>query len=53
MAKFATLWILSVISTIYTVTATQFTFDIADGDEQCFYEIIKEHTPCVLDFYVS
>lgn len=53
MGKVATLWILSVIFATYTVTATQFTFDIDHGDDQCFYEIINENTTCTLDFYVS
>lgn len=53
MEKIAALWILSVILSIQTATATQFTFDIEDGEDQCFYELIKENTFCTLDFFVS
>lgn len=53
MGKFVKFWILSAILSVYTTTATQFTFDVEDGVEQCFYELIKENTFCTLEFYVS
>lgn len=53
MGKFAKLWVFTAIFIIHTASATQFTFDLEDGAEQCFYELIKENTFCTLEFYVS
>lgn len=35
------------------VSATEFTFELADNDEECFHETIREKTPCVLEYQVS
>lgn len=54
MEKFTEIWILSlIILPFFTASATQFTFDLEDSAEQCFYESIKENTFCTLEFYVS
>lgn len=36
-----------------TVQAVEFTFDLADGAEDCFYEEIKRNTTSYLEFQVS
>lgn len=46
-------WISSIILSSHTVFGTEFTFDLADSVEQCFYEVIKEGVECSLDFQVS
>lgn len=31
----------------------EFTFDLPDNEEQCFYEVIQKNIPCKLEFQVS
>lgn len=47
------LWILSMISLYHTVSPTEFTFDLEDSDQECYYELIPKGTPCRLEFQVS
>ncbi|XP_031623515.1 transmembrane emp24 domain-containing protein 3-like [Contarinia nasturtii] len=32
--------------------SAEFTFDLADNDEQCFYEVVPNNIPCKLEFQV-
>lgn len=46
-------WISSIILTSNSVFGTEFTFEIADNDEQCFFEVVKENVECRMDFQVK
>lgn len=46
-------WISSIILASHTAFGTEFTFDLADSVEQCFYEVIKEGVECTLDYQVG
>lgn len=47
------MWIHILLSLLATVHAVEFTFDLADGAEDCFYEEIKRNTTAYLEFQVS
>lgn len=53
MIKFIKCWILLVILSVHEIDATHFTFDLVDGAEQCFYEVIKENVTVEVDYSVS
>lgn len=44
--------LLSIILTSYNVLATEFTFDLMDSAEECFYELIENNITCTLDYHV-
>lgn len=46
-------WISSMILASHTVFGTEFTFDLADSIQECFYEMVKEGVECSLDYQVS
>lgn len=46
-------WISSIILASQTVFGSEFSFEIPDSDEQCFYENVKANEECRLDFQVN
>lgn len=46
-------WISSIILTSRLAIATEFTFDLADNAEECFYESIQSNVPCTFEFQAS
>lgn len=44
--------LLSIILSSYNVLATEFTFDLMDSAEECFYELIENNITCTLDYHV-
>lgn len=46
-------WIILLIIVPQIVIGTEFTFDLPDSEEQCFYELISSNTSCTFEFQVS
>lgn len=46
-------YVLAICSLLNFATAVEFTFDLADNSEDCFYENIKKNTTAYLEFQVS
>lgn len=46
-------FLLYLLASMRVVKAVEFTFDLADGAEDCFYEEIKRNTTAYLEFQVS
>lgn len=46
-------WISSVIFLSRLAIGTEFTLDLADNAEECFYEHIESNVPCTLEYQVS
>lgn len=46
-------WISSIILTSNSVFGTEFTFEIADNDEQCFFQNVAANVECRMDFQVK
>lgn len=46
-------WISSIILTSRLAIATEFTFDLADNAEECFYELIQSNVQCTFEFQAS
>lgn len=52
-SNYLVFWIASMMLASNTVFGTEFTFDLADSIQECFYEMIKENVECTLDYQVS
>lgn len=46
-------WLSAIIFTSHSVFGSEFSFEIPDSDEQCFYEYVKENEECRLDYQVN
>lgn len=44
--------ILFALPSFNSVSATEFTFDLQDSAEECFFEVIPENTNCTLEYHV-
>lgn len=45
-------WILSTILATHSVFGSEFTFEVADNAEECFFEVVDKYVECKLDYQV-